>query len=82
MAYFIATLHALVEADSEAAACDTIAESLRELCYDGTMIDWGYAKMKQPASDTVCGPVETALPEGYEEGDLYEHLPETHRFDR
>lgn len=87
MATFIATVHLMVEADSEAGACDCISESLRSM--PDSFPDWGYATLREPipsaingtGTTTHAGPVEIEFPEGhdYEEGDFYDFVPASHR---
>jgi hypothetical protein len=61
---FIATVHLLIEANSEAEACDIVSALLSE---NGThnkdtgLIDWSYIAHK---SD-FASPVETIVPDGY-----------------
>ena len=60
--YWKATIHVLVEADSEGEACDAMSEGMRWL------VDWGYNECKPPVKFPCQG--------DYEEGDLINAVKE------
>jgi hypothetical protein len=69
---FIATVHVLVEAESEAQACDIIHAVMDDGEFHDAFTDWGYK----------AGPTEIEFPEGheYQEGDFMNRfLPAAHR---
>ena len=68
---YVATVHLLIDAATEAEACDTVSSLLTEggLYEDGShLIDWSYAK----AGDQYTGPRPVQIPSGYDrdEADL------------
>lgn len=74
MAKYLATVKLLIEAESEAEACDAVAEALRP-----AFVDWAWLSAGCPASHLTQGelsntyftsPVEVQVEEPYEEGDF------------
>ena len=60
--YWKATIHVLVEADSEGEACDAMSEGMRWL------VDWGYNECKPPVKFPCQG--------DYKEGDFINAVKE------